>query len=143
MRRNLLVIVLGLLFLALLTWLGGLVATLTPASPASEQRQAQAGPYEVTLQLSPDPPLSTQPAIIVLRITEVASGVLVSDAHVQVEGTMPEMNMGLPPVSASPGSDGLYRARLQLAMSGLWQLRVTIERSAQPSESLLFQFVAH
>ncbi|MBX5451255.1 FixH family protein [Thermogemmatispora sp.] len=142
MRRNLLVILSGLLFLALLTWLGGLVANIPSVSPASGQQQARAGPYQVSFQLSPDPPLSTQPATIVLRIAEVSSGRLVKDARVQVEGTMPEMHMGLPPVSASFGSDGLYRARLQLAMSGLWQVRVTIERSAQPTVSLLFQFAA-
>ncbi|MBX5456887.1 MAG: FixH family protein [Thermogemmatispora sp.] len=143
MRRNLLVILLGLLFLALLTWLGGLVANLPAASSESGQQQVRAGPYEVTLQLNPDPPLSTQPATIVLRIAEAASGTLIKDAHVQVESTMPEMDMGLPTVSALPSSDGLYRARVQFVMAGLWQLHVTIQRAAHPDTSLLFQVTAH
>ncbi|WP_052890623.1 FixH family protein [Thermogemmatispora carboxidivorans] len=144
MRRNLLVILLGLLFLALLTWLGGLVASIPPPAPAeSGPQQAHAGLYEVTLQLSPDPPLSTQPTTILLRIAEAASGSLVNDAHVQVESTMPEMNMGLPAVAARLSSDGLYRARLQFAMSGLWQLRVTIQRAAHPEATALFQVTTH
>ncbi|WP_069803253.1 FixH family protein [Thermogemmatispora onikobensis] len=143
MRRNLLVILLGLLFLALLTWLGGLVASIPPAPAESGSQQARAGLYEVTLQLSPDPPLSTQPATIALRIAEAASGSLVNDARVQVESTMPEMNMGLPTVTARLSSDGLYRARLQFAMSGLWQLRVTIQRTAHPEAAALFQVTTH
>ncbi|WP_376795341.1 FixH family protein [Thermogemmatispora sp.] len=142
MRRNLLVILLGLLFLALLTWLGGLVANITPTSSEPGAQQARAGPYEVTLQLSPNPPLSSQPSTIVLRIVETANGSLVNDARVQIEGTMPEMNMGLPTVSARPGNDGLYRARLQFVMGGLWQLRVLIQRSTSPNVIALFQLTA-
>src|SRR5437764_4849662 len=62
MRRGLLTIALGIAFLILVTWLGTVVTNIVPHNPTAPVQEKQAGPYSVTLQITPNPPPITQPA---------------------------------------------------------------------------------
>jgi hypothetical protein len=141
-KRNLLVIALGLLFLAALTWLGTLLTNITPSQPTPQVQTASAGPYQVTLQVSPDPPLTTQPATLSLQIVEGTTGAVVSDAHVFLQGAMETMDMGTAQVEARYAGDGTYRASVQFSMSGPWQLQIVIRRQGVPAVSAQFDITA-
>ena len=53
MRRNVLVVLLGLAFLVLMTWLGSVVVDSIPRPATAQTQTIQAGPYQITLQVHP------------------------------------------------------------------------------------------
>src|SRR5439155_5094470 len=85
MKRNLLIIVLGFGFLIFMAWLGGILTMIEPHQPSAAVQTAQAGPYQLTLQVTPNPPLLTQPATLPLPIVRPSSQHIVSHAHVLIE----------------------------------------------------------
>jgi hypothetical protein len=142
MKRNLLVIVLGFGFLILMGWLGGLVSSIEPRQPSAAVQVAQAGPYQLTLQVNPNPPLLTRPATLTLQVVRRESGQFVSHAQVIIESTMETMDMGTDRENAQYQNNGLYLSHVQFAMSGPWGIRVLVTELGARTESAEFEVTA-
>src|SRR5258708_4147332 len=138
-RRQLLIFVLGFGSLIAITFIGtsieSIVAFLHPTNPI---QKAQAGPYQVT----PNPPATTRPADLTLQIVHSATQQLLTNAHVSVESNMEAMDMGTDHIDASQQSTGIYLARVQFTMSGIWQVRVVIAIPGKKTESAVFAIAA-
>ena len=136
MKRRLLAIALGITFLILMTWIGTIITTIVlPRRVTAQVQTAQAGPYQVTLQVNPNPPPITQPATLSLQIRENNSKRPVSSARVTLESNMVTMDMGTAQIEAKSQHDGTYLASVQFSMSGPWQVQVLI---SMPGESQTF-----
>jgi nitrogen fixation protein FixH len=135
MKRRLLAIALGITFLILMTWIGTIITSVVPQRVTAQVQTAQAGPYQVTLQVNPNPPPITQPATLSIQILEHNSKRPVSSAKVTLESNMVTMEMGTGQVEAKPQHDGTYLASVQFSMSGPWQVQVVI---SMPGESQTF-----
>jgi YtkA-like len=142
MRRNLLIIVLGFGFLIFMAWLGGVLSMIEPHQPSAAVQTAQAGPYQLTLQVNPNPPLLTRPATLSLQVVRPASQQFVSHAQVAVESSMETMDMGTDRVDAQYQNNGLYLAHVQFTMSGPWSIRVLIQEPGSPPQSATFEVTA-
>src|SRR2546430_11989397 len=129
MRRNLLVVVLGIAFLILITWLGTIITTIVPSRVTAQVQSAQAGPYQITLQVDPNPPVITQPATLSLQVLVKSSQQPVTRAHVTLESDMVAMGMGIDQVDARSQGNGTYLASAQFfffqAEDGIRDLTVT------------------
>ena len=139
MRRNLLVIVLGLSFLILITWLGTIITSIVPHRATAQTQTASAGPYQVTLQVNPNPPRITQAATLIIRLVNNTSQEPVTNAHVTLTSDMESMDMGSDQTNASLQNDGSYTAPVQFSMSGLWQIRVNIAVTGSKTVSAVFE----
>ncbi len=135
MKRRLLAIALGITFLILMTWIGTIITSVVPHHATAQVQTAQAGPYQVTLQVNPNPPPITQPATLSIQILEHNSKRPVSSAKVTLESNMVTMDMGTGQVAAKSQHDGTYLASVQFSMSGPWQVQVVI---SMPGESQTF-----
>ncbi len=135
MKRRLLAIALGITFLILMTWIGTIITSVVPQRVTAQIQTAQAGPYQVTLQVNPNPPPITQPATLSIQILEHNSKRPVSSAKVTLESNMATMDMGTGQVAAKSQHDGTYLASVQFSMSGPWQVQVVI---SMPGESQTF-----
>src|SRR5437016_14123203 len=124
MKRGLLAITLGITFLILMTWIGTLLTSIVPHRATAQVQTAQAGPYRVTLQVNPNPPLITQPATLSLHVLSSSSQQPVTNAHIMLESAMVEMDMGVDRVEARAQGDGTYLAKVQFSMSGYWKVHV-------------------
>ena len=138
MRRNLLVVVLGITFLILITWLGTIITTIVPSRVTAQVQSAQAGPYQITLQVDPNPPLITRPATLALQMLVKSSQQPVTHAHVTLESDMVAMGMGIDQVDARSQGNGTYLASVQFSMSGLWRIRVIVAMPGTNSASTTF-----
>lgn len=58
MKRGLLAITLGIVFLILMIWIGTFLDSVVPRGVTAQVQTVQAGPYHVTLQVHPNPPLA-------------------------------------------------------------------------------------
>ena len=97
---------------------------------------AQAGPYQVTLQVSPNPPSITQPATLSIQVLARTSQQPVPNARVTLESDMETMDMGTEQANARSQGDGTYLASVQFSMSGPWQIRVLVAMpGAQPASA--------
>ncbi len=139
MRRNLLVIVLGISFLILMTWLGTIITSIIPHRATASTQTAQAGPYQVTLQVHPNPPLITQPATLTVQLANNASQQPVTNAQVTLASDMESMDMGTDQTNASLQGNSTYVARVQFPMSGLWQIQVNIAVPGSQTVSAVFE----
>ena len=126
MRRALLVIALGIAFLILMTWIGTLLDSIVPNRVTAQVQTAQTGPYHVTFQVNPNPPLITQPATLSIQVLLNASQQPVTNAHVTLMSKMETMDMGIDQVEAQSQGNGIYLANVQFSMSGPWQVQVVI-----------------
>jgi hypothetical protein len=142
MRRNLLVVALGITFLILMTWLGTIITTLVPRRVTAQVQTAQAGPYQVTLQVNPNPPLITQPATLSVQVQMRNSQQPVSNAHVTLESAMETMDMGTDHAEAHSTSNGAYQASVQFTMSGPWQIQVHVSAPKAPPATATFEITA-
>ena len=147
MRRGLLAIALGIAFLILATWLGTIVTNNVSHSPTAPVQVKQAGPYSVTLQVTPNPPPITQPATLSLRVLLSNSQQPTTNVLITLQSNMEAMDMGINQVEARPQGNGLYLANVQFPMSGLWQVQVIItslESSPRrtPPASIIFEVTA-
>ena len=142
MRRGLLAIALGVAFLILLTWLGTIATNDIPHNPTAPVQLKQAGPYSITLQVSPNPPPTTGSATLSLQVLLTSSQQPASNLHITLQSTMQEMDMGINQVQAHPQGTGLYLAAIQFPMSGLWQVQVTISSLGTPSATTTFEITA-
>lgn len=142
MKRNLLIIVLGFGFLIFMAWLGGVLSAIEPRQPSAAVQTAQAGPYQLTLQVNPNPPLPSQPATLSIQVVRQESKQLVSNAQVVIESSMQTMDMGTDHVNAQYQENGLYLAHAQLIMSGPWSIRVLVTEPGSHTESATFEVTA-
>jgi hypothetical protein len=126
MRRALLVIALGIIFLILMTWIGMLQDSIVPHRVTAQVQIAQAGPYHMTFQVNPNPPLTTQPATLSIQVLLNTSQQPVTNAHVTLMSNMETMDMGIDQVEAQSQGNGIYLASVQFSMSGPWHVQVVI-----------------
>jgi len=129
MRRSLLVVALGITFLILMTWLGTVLTSIIPHQVTAQEQTVRVGPYQLTLQVNPNPPLITQPAALSISVLSASTQQPVTNARVTLESAMVEMDMGADKVEAraqGDGTDGTYLANVQFSMSGLWKVHVIV-----------------
>ena len=126
MKRGLLAIVLGIIFLFLTTWIATLLTSIIPHRVTPQVQTAQAGPYQVTMQVSPNPPPITQPATLTIQVLVNASKQPVTNAHVTLASNMETMDMSTDNVEARSQGNGMYLASVQFTMSGSWHVQVAI-----------------
>jgi len=139
-RRQLLILVLGFSLLIAITFVGTSIESIVAfLHPTNAIQKAQAGPYQITLQVTPNPPSTTGPANLTLQIVNSATQQLLTNAHVSVESDMESMDMGTDRVNATQQSAGTYLARVQLIMSGIWQVKVVIAIPGKKTESAVFE----
>ncbi len=142
MRRNLLVVVIGISFLILMTWLGTIITSIVPHRVTAQVQTASAGPYQITLQVNPNPPLITQPATLSLQVLMKSSQQPVTNARVTLQSDMESMDMGIDTTEARSQGDGTYLANVQFSMSGLWQLSVIIAAPGAKPTNASFEVAA-
>jgi YtkA-like len=142
MKRNLLILALGISFLIGMTWLGTMVDTLVPHKPTPQTQAAQAGPYQLTLQVDPNPPPITRPATLSLLIVYKGTQQAVTNAHITLQYNMETMDMGIDRVDARSQQNGLYFAQVQFSMSGPWQVQAFIAVPGQKTEQVTFEITA-
>lgn len=143
MRRKLLILCLGILFLILLSWLGTSLTEILPARPSAQVQTANAGPYQITFRVDPNPPSPAKPATLTLQIVHSSTQQLVTNARVSVESNMETMDMGTDIANAQSQSDGTYHVPVQFAMDGSWQVRVLVAVPGTKTESATFEVIAH
>ncbi|HLI88779.1 MAG TPA: FixH family protein [Ktedonobacteraceae bacterium] len=141
MRRRLVIIVLGIGFLIFMAWLGTSLTEVLPHQPTAAVQTAQAGPYQLTIRVDPNPPPITRPASLSIQVVSSASQQLVTNARVTVESTMTTMDMGTDQTSAIVQNNGLYLAHVQFSMSGPWQVRILVAQPGAHIESATFEIM--
>ena len=126
MKRGLLVIALGIAFLILMTWIGTLLDSLVPHTVTAQVQTAQAGPYHVTFQVNPNPPVASHRATLSIQMVLSASQQPITNAHVMLMSNMETMDMEIDQINAQSQGNGIYLAGVQFSMSGPWQVHVVI-----------------
>jgi YtkA-like len=141
MRRKLLVLALGIVFLIVMAWAGTVLTEILPARATAQTQSVQAGAYKITLRVDPNPPSVSRPATLTFQIVHNAS--LVTNARVTVVSSMDTMDMGTDRAVAHVQSNGLYSVPVQFLMSGTWQVQVLIFITGAQTESATFEVTAH
>ena len=126
MKRGLLVIALGVAFLILITWIGTFLTSFIPYPATAQVQIKQAGPYQVTLHVDPNPPPITRSAMLSIQVLLNTSQQPVTNAHVILESGMETMDMGTDHTEAQSQGNGIYLATVQFSMSGPWRVQVVI-----------------
>jgi hypothetical protein len=101
-------------------------ATGLPPNTATQK----VGDLNVTVALSPYPPVGFQPGTFDVTLTDQA-GKPVTDATVTLDLTMPGMYMPPNALQAQSAESGVYHADGRFTMRGLWRIEVIIERGGQ------------
>ncbi len=99
----------------------------TPKLPENTARQ-KVGAMNVTLALSPYPPVSFQKGQFDVTLTD-AQGQAITDAQVTIDLTMPGMPMPPSKPEAPHVGNGKYQAAAFWTMRGLWRMEVIINRA--------------
>lgn len=142
-RKTIFVILLGLVFLLVITLLGSNITSLLPHRSLTVANQmVQSGPYQVTLWVTPHLAHVTDPADLIVRIVKQKTHQLITHATVFLVNSMESMNMGTGQNQARLQYDGNYLAHLPFTMSGLWQVRVLVTVSDEQTFSATFQVKA-
>ena len=126
MKRGLLVIALGIAFLILMTWIGTFLDSVVPHTVTAQVQTAQAGPYHLTFQINPNPPVASHPTTLSIQVVSRASQQPIINAHVTLTSNMETMDMSIDQIEAQSQGNGIYLASVQFAMSGPWQVQVLI-----------------
>ena len=126
MKRGLLVIALGIAFLILMTWIGTFLDSVVPHTVTAQVQTAQAGPYHLTFQINPNPPVASHPTTLSIQVVSRASQQPIINAHVTLTSNMETMDMSIDQIEAQSQGNGIYLASVQFAMSGPWQVQVII-----------------
>lgn len=142
MKRNLLILLLGIGFLLVMTWAGAILPDLLPQRQSARVQTAQAGPYEVTLQVDPNPPHITRPTTLSLQIVRRDTQQLVDHARVTLASNMETMDMGTAQATAQWQGNGTYQAQAQFSMSGPWRLLISIAVPGARTEQATFEVTA-
>ena len=116
--------------------------TTSPTPPPSNALPAnaatqKAGNLNVTLALTPFPPVSFQQTTFDITITD-EKGNAVSDAKVSLDLTMPSMWMPSNKPQAQSLGAGKYQATGRFTMRGGWQIAVIVERGSE-KQTAFFQ----
>jgi hypothetical protein len=142
-KRKLLILLLGIGCLIIITWVATVVPdTVTLKRPSASIQTAQSGPYQVTLQVDPNPPQITSLATLSLQIVRRDTKQLVNNARVTLASSMETMDMGTDVTTAQQQSTGSYQAQVQFTMSGPWQLHVSIVAPGASLQSVNFEVTA-
>ena len=141
-RRNVLVILLGLGGLFVITLIGSNLESILPQHATAAKQVVQAGPYQITLLVSPNPPNTTTPANLTIQIVKKATAQLVTNATVLLVNSMETMDMGTSQNQARLQNDGSYLAHLPFTMSGRWQVRVLVTVPSEQTLSATFEVTA-
>jgi hypothetical protein len=141
-RRQLFIVLGGLLLLGLMTLFGSSLESWLPTQASADIQSAQAGPYTVTLQVNPNPPSAGQTAELSLLLVATASRQLVSHAQVTINSAMADMIMGSEVAQAKEFSPGRYRAQADFSMRGAWLVSVTIALPHVAPAQVQFSVVA-
>ena len=140
MRRALLVIALGIIFLILMTWIGTLLDSIVPHHVTAQMQTAQAGPYHLTFQVNPNPPVTSHPATLSIQVVSSASQQPITNAQVIFTSNMETMDMGIDQSEAQSQGKGIYLASVQFSMSGPWHVQVMIALpGSKQTESASFE----
>jgi hypothetical protein len=107
-----------------------------------QKQTVQAGPYQVTLQVAPNPPPVTQPANLSLQVFPKNSQQPIKNAHIAIDSRMGTMDMGTAHVNAQIQPNGVYLAQAQFGMSGPWQVNVIINVPGQQTQHAMFMVTA-
>jgi hypothetical protein len=135
MRRALIVIALGIIFLILITWIGTFLDSIVLHRATPQVQTAQAGPYKVIFQVNPNPPPITQPTTLSIQVLFNVSQQPLTNASVTLMSNMETMDMELDQVEAQSQGNGTYVAKVQFSMSGPWKVQVVV---ALPGEKQMF-----
>lgn len=139
MKRGLLVIVLGITFLILITWLGTFITTFVVHRTTAQTQTSRVGPYQITLRVDPNPPSITQATTLTIRVLLNTSQQPVSNAHVTLANNMETMDMGSESAEASARGNGTYVASFQFSMSGPWQVQVVVSTPEAAELNAIFE----
>jgi hypothetical protein len=131
MKRGLLIIALGIAFLILMTWIGTLLDSVVLHHVTTHVQTAQAGPYHLTFQVNPNPPMASHPATLTIQVVSSASQQPLTNAHITLTSNMETMDMGIDQVEAQSQGNGIYFTNMQFAMNGPWQVQVIISTPAE------------
>jgi uncharacterized iron-regulated membrane protein len=103
-----------------------------PSSGASSANAStqKAGNWNVTLTLTPYPPVSFQQTTFDITVTD-EKGNAVSDAEIVLDLTMPSMWMPSNKPQAQSLGAGKYQAIGRFTMRGDWQIAVIVERGSE------------
>jgi hypothetical protein len=143
MKRGLLIIALGVAFLILITWIGTFLTSFIPYPATAQIQTRQAGPYQVTLHVDPNPPPITRSAMLSIQVLLNTSLQPVTNAHVTLESGMETMDMGTDRTEAQSQGNGIYLASVQFSMSGPWRVQVVISLpEGTKSFSAMFEVTA-
>ncbi len=142
MKRNLVVIVVGIMFLILMTWIGTTVTEILPHQLTAQTQMVRTASYQLTLQVDPNPPPITRPTILTLQVAKSGTQQAVTDARVIFESTMETMDMGTDKLDAQPLGNGLYRAQVQFSMNGYWRVKALITSGSKKMETAVFEITA-
>ncbi|HEU5227511.1 MAG TPA: FixH family protein [Ktedonobacteraceae bacterium] len=142
MKRSLLVIAFGISFLVVMTWMGTVLVDAIPRRPTAQVQVAQVGPYQISLEVEPNPPPITQPSTLSIQLSNNKTQQPVVNAHVSAEMVMETMDMRTDRVDAQTQSKGLYVIPIQFAMSGPWQVRVHVQVPGTVAQSTVFEVTA-
>jgi hypothetical protein len=126
MKRALLIIAVGIAFLILMTWIGTLLDSAVPHTVTAPIQTAQAGTFHLTLQVNPNPPVTSHPSTLSIQVVSSISQQPVTNAKVTLTSNMVTMDMEIDSVEAQSQGNGMYLASVQFAMSGPWQIQVNI-----------------
>ncbi len=140
-RRRAILLSLGVLFFLLVVGLGDALGGFLPhtAAPFANGRTQTAGPFQVTVQFTPNPPkYTTTPTTLVQMIVKNHAGQILDDARVQLHLTMLTMDMSANEVAAQGVGQGHYQARVAFLMPGAWQVTVTVNQPGGASGSTTF-----
>ena len=143
MRRKLLILALGILFLILISWLGTGLTEILPARPSAQVQTTPAGPYQITLRVDPNPPSTAKPAMLAIQVVHSSTQQLVTNARVTIESSMETMDMGTDVVNAPVQRNGTYHVPVQFGMNGPWQVRVIVVVPGAKTVSATFEVTAH
>jgi hypothetical protein len=139
MRRKLLVLAFGVTFLIIMTWIATFMTSYVPSHTTAQMQTAQAGPYQITLSIEPNPPLIARPAALSFQVSRTDTQQLVTNARITLESSMETMDMGTDRASAQVQSNGVYLAHVQFSMSGPWQVRVLVAVPGAQIQSTIFE----
>jgi YtkA-like len=139
MKRNLVVIVVGIMFLILMTWIGTTVTEVLPHQLTPQTQTAHTASYQLTLQVDPNPPPITRPTTLTLQVAKSGTQEAVTDARVVFESSMETMDMGTDRLDAQSQGNGLYRAQVQFSMNGYWRVRTLITEGGKKMEVAVFE----
>lgn len=137
-RRSLLIVAGGITFLILMTAAATIVDAIVPRHPTPAIQTVLAGPYEVTLQVTPNPPRITQPATLAIQVLHKDTQQPITNAHIVFASTMESMGMENDQAEAHWQPDGFYIAQAQFSMSGPWQIHLIVNvPGAQPQNATI------